>query len=225
MLGATPSLKYWLERTKRKRCKLFCIGSSGDTQASMNRDVTLILSKIEAGDTHAAEKLLPLIYDELRKLAADRLAKESSGQSLQPTALVHEAYVRLVDNENVQTWESRAHFFAAAAEAMRRILIERARRRASQKRGGDWKRTKLDDVICDLDNSEQILAVNEALELLELETPDLARLVKLRYFAGMTLPEAAKAMGIVRSTASRYWKFAKAQLYVHLEDLIDASDS
>ena len=161
----------------------------------------------------AADELLPLVYEELRKLAKARLAKEKSGQTLQPTALVHEAYLRLVDKEQSQKFESRGHFFAAAAEAMRRILVDRARQKARPKHGGDLQRVELEEsdaVHCS--RAEELLAIDEALERFEEHSPKQAQLVKLRYFVGMTLVEAADVMGLSRATASRYWTFAKAWL-------------
>ena len=176
--------------------------------------VTQILSRIEAGDPSAAEQLLPLLYDELRKLAADRLAQEKPGQTLQPTALVHEAYVRLVDGEPSQHWNSRGHFFGAAAEAMRRILVENARSRASLKRGGDYQRIDYPDLPDDSNNGQVDLeALDEALRKLELEHPEKAKVVKLRFFAGCTLEETAQILGISRATAQRHWVYARAWLY------------
>jgi RNA polymerase sigma factor (TIGR02999 family) len=176
--------------------------------------VTQILSRIEAGDPTAAEQLLPLLYDELRKLAADRLAQEKPGQTLQPTALVHEAYVRLVDGEPSQHWNSRGHFFGAAAEAMRRILVENARSRASLKRGGDYQRIDYPDLPDDSNNGQVDLeALDEALRKLELEHPEKAKVVKLRFFAGCTLEETAQILGISRATAQRHWVYARAWLY------------
>jgi RNA polymerase sigma factor (TIGR02999 family) len=180
-------------------------------------DVTRILSAIEQGDPNAAELLLPLVYDELRQLAAEKLANERPGQTLEATALVHEAYLRLVDVEQAQHWNSRGHFFASAAEAMRRILVEQARRKGRQKRGGDWRR-------CDVQINEpavedagaDILAVDEALTEMAREHPDKVELVKLRYFAGMTLVEAAAALGISTATADRKWRYARAWLARHL---------
>lgn len=176
-------------------------------------DVTAILSEIESGDMSSAEKLLPLVYEELRKLAKARLAKEKSGQTLQPTALVHEAYLRLVDREQSQKFDSRAHFFAAAAEAMRRILVDRARLKARPKHGGELQRVDLEssDAVQD-ERSEELLAVDEALLLFEKQSPEKAQLVKLRYFVGMTLVEAAEVLNLSRATASRHWTFAKAWL-------------
>src|SRR5262245_47706815 len=183
-------------------------------------DVTLILSQIESGDPSAAEQLLPLVYDELRKLAAARLAQEKPGQTLQATALVHEAYLRLVDEDQARHWNSRGHFFAAAAEAMRRILIDRARRKQRPKLGGDRKRVELDaDCLLAEDRADQLLALDEALQKLSAEFPDKAELVKLRYFAGLSHQEAAEALGISRATADRHWAFAKVFLYSAMEDL------
>ncbi len=183
-------------------------------------DVTQILSQIEDGDPRAAEQLLPLVYDELRKLAAARLAQEKPGQTLQATALVHDAYIRLVDVEKAQHWNSRGHFFGAAAEAMRRILVEYARRRQGPQRGGDRIRLELEDVQDFLDASKagEILAVHGALDDLGDEHPSAAQLVKLRYFGGMTQQEAAECLGISRSTADRYWVYAKAALFSALKD-------
>jgi RNA polymerase sigma factor (TIGR02999 family) len=186
-------------------------------------DVTSILSAIERGDAQAAEHLLPLVYDELRKLAAQKLAQEKPGQTLQATALVHEAYLRLVDREMAQRWDSRGHFFAAAAEAMRRILVENARRKRSAKRGGPLARQELDDVeIAAPSPSGDILALDEALAKLEAEDPVKARLVKLRYFSGLTEEDAAKVLGVSRTTVQRQWRYAKAWL---LEELRGVGDS
>jgi RNA polymerase sigma factor (TIGR02999 family) len=177
-------------------------------------DVTQILSAIEQGDPHAAEQLLPLVYDELRKLAAQRLAQEKPGQTLQATALVHEAYLRLVDVEQPQQWHSQGHFFAAAAEAMRRILVNRARDKGRQKRGGGWQRQDLDRLdVADAASDEEMLDVEEALQRLEQHNKPCADLVKLRFFAGLTMDEAAAALGIAPRTAHRYWVFARAWLY------------
>jgi RNA polymerase sigma factor (TIGR02999 family) len=180
-------------------------------------DVTRILQQIETGDPSAAEDLLPLVYDELRKLAAHRMAQESPDHTLQATALVHEAYVRLVDAEQTRHWNSRGHFFAAAAEAMRRILVEQARRKDSQKRGGQWRKqdVRLDD-LRHPETPEGILALDEALEKLGRDNPPIARLVELRYFAGLSPAEAAAALGVSARTAQRYWVYAKAWL---LEEL------
>jgi RNA polymerase sigma factor (TIGR02999 family) len=180
-------------------------------------DVTRILSAIEQGDPHAAELLLPLVYDELRILAAQKLSLEKPGQTLQATALVHEAYLRLVDVQKTQRWDSRGHFFAAAAEAMRRILLNRARDRRRLKRGGDCRRIDLDQVEIALDTSdEQLIALDEALSLLAAEDPSAAQLVSLRFFAGLTLKDAAASLGLAQRTAERQWAYARAWLYARL---------
>jgi RNA polymerase sigma factor (TIGR02999 family) len=177
-------------------------------------DVTRILQSIEDGDPSAAEELLPLVYDELRKLAAAKMAQENPGQTLQATALVHDAYLRLVDVEQAQHWNSRGHFFSAAAEAMRRILVESARRRKSRKRGGLQHRVNLEEAqSLILAPAEDVLALDEALEKLAVEDSAKAELVKLRFFAGLSHQDAAKALGISRPTADRYWAYAKVRLY------------
>jgi len=182
-------------------------------------DLTHILSEIESGDPSAAEKLLPLVYDELRKLAATRMAGERLDHTLQATALVHEAYVRLVDGERVRHWNSRGHFFAAAAESMRRILVEHARAKQRHKRGGEVNRTEaLEDLAAKADDVELVLAIDDALQQLAAEDERLATLVKLRYFAGFTLVEAAEALGIARSTAIEDWAYAKSRLRILLAD-------
>lgn len=166
----------------------------------------------------AAAQLLPLVYDELRRLAAHRLQGENPGHTLQATALVHEVYLRLTDTQTQRCWDSRAHFFAAAAEAMRRILIDRARTKGSQRRGGGRQRQGLDEVeIAAPDPALDILALNEALQRLEQIDPRKAELVKLRYFAGLTIPEAAEALGISSTTADRYWAYARAWLHAELK--------
>jgi RNA polymerase sigma factor (TIGR02999 family) len=176
-------------------------------------EVTRVLCAIEEGDPHAAEQLLPLVYDELRRLAAQKLAQEKPGQTLEATALVHEAYLRLVDANKVQHWNSRGHFFAAAAEAIRRILVESVRRKNRRKRGGDWQRHDVEFVEPAVQGPDpDILAVDEALSQLACEHPEKAELVKLRYFAGLTLAEAASALGISTATADRYWRYARAWL-------------
>jgi RNA polymerase sigma factor (TIGR02999 family) len=181
-------------------------------------DVTRILSAIEQGDPQAAEQLLPLVYDELRKLAAARLAHEKPGQTLQPTALVHEAYLNLVDVDLAQLWHSRAHFFAAAAEAMRRILVQRARHKGRVKNGGRLQRRDLDQAeIAVPSTPEEILAVDEALAKLESVNRPAADLVKLRYFAGMTIPEAAEALAISPRKANQLWAYARAWLLAELQ--------
>ncbi len=180
-------------------------------------EVTRILSAIEQGDPRAAEQLLPLVYAELRQLAAQKLAQEKPGQTLQATALVHEAYLRLVDVDRAEHWDSRGHFFAAAAEAMRRILIDKARRRRSRRRGGEVKQRSLEGIQVAIPASDdELLAVNEALERLEKLDPPKAELVKLRYFGGLTIPEAAQALGISVTTANRYWAYARAWLHEEL---------
>jgi RNA polymerase sigma factor (TIGR02999 family) len=180
-------------------------------------EVTRILSAIEDGDPHAAEQLLPLVYDELRKLAAHKLAQEKPGQTLQATALVHEVYLRLVDVEKAQHWNSRGHFFAAAAEAMRRILIERARSKAREKHGGDWERVDFEqfDVTTSV-SPDQLVALDDALARLVALDRVAGELVKLRYFAGMTLDQAAGALGVSTATAYRHWAYARAWLYTEL---------
>jgi RNA polymerase sigma factor (TIGR02999 family) len=176
-------------------------------------DVTRILSAIEEGDAQAAEDLLPIVYDELRSLASQRLARERPGQTLQGTALVHEAYLRLIGNEH-PGWQGRAHFFAAAAEAMRRILIERARRRKRIKHGGEYKRIDLEEVdVVVGPESIDMIALDEALARLTEEDKVKADLVKLRYFAGLTAQQAADLLGVSRATADRYWAYARAWLY------------
>jgi RNA polymerase sigma factor (TIGR02999 family) len=176
-------------------------------------DVTRILSAIEQGDPHAAGQLLPLVYDELRQLAAHKLAQEKPGQTLQATALVHEAYLRLVDVKRAQHWSSRGHFFAAAAEAMRRILVDNARRKQSQKRGGDQRRIDLDDLdLAAPEQSDDLLAIDESLAKLAAAEPQAAELVKLRYFAGLTIPQAADALGISPRSADCLWAYARAWL-------------
>jgi RNA polymerase sigma factor (TIGR02999 family) len=182
-------------------------------------DVTRILSAIEQGDPSAAAQLLPLVYDELRKLAAHRLVKEKPGQTLQATALVHEAYLRLVDVDTAQHWNSRGHFFAAAAEAMRRILVERARQRLGPQRGGGRARFNLEEALDVVDpRADEILNVHSALEALARESPLKAELVKLRYFGGLSHQQAAESLGLSRATADRYWAYAKAFLFAALVD-------
>jgi RNA polymerase sigma factor (TIGR02999 family) len=180
-------------------------------------EVTNILSAVEQGDPHAAEQLLPLVYDELRRLAAQRIAREVPGQTLQPTALVHEAYVRLVDVDKAQHWNSRGHFFAAAAEAMRRILVENARRKHRLRHGGGRQRLDLDPLnLLDEGASEDLLALDQALERLAAEEPAAAKVVQLRYFAGLTIAQTASALGLSVRTANRHWAYAKAWLYQQL---------
>ena len=178
-------------------------------------DVTRILSAIEQGDAQASEQLLPLVYDELRKLAAQRLAQEKPGQTLQATALVHEAYLRLVDFDTIHRWDSRGHFFAAAAEAMRRILVENARRKGSARAGGGRRRVDLVEIEPTTERSRvDLLALDEALERLEAKDRRKAELVKLRFFAGLTNQQAAAALGISTSTADNDWAYAKSWLRI-----------
>ena len=176
-------------------------------------EVTQILSRVDAGDSAAAEELLPLVYEELRKLAAARLVQEKPGQTLQATALVHEAYMRLLGNDNERAWNGRAHFFGAAAEAIRRILIESARHKQRIKRGGELKRREIDLANCISDDSQdEILSLDVALEEFAKEQPEKAELVKLRYFAGLTSSEAAQVLNISTATAERHWRYARAWL-------------
>jgi RNA polymerase sigma factor (TIGR02999 family) len=177
------------------------------------KDVTRILSAIEQGDPQAAEQLLPLVYGELRRLAKQRLAREKPGQTLQATALVHEVYLKLVNSEEVRRWDSRGHFFAAAAEAMRRLLVDNARRKRAEKHGGRLERHDLDALeIAAPAPPEDLLALDEALAKLEAEDPVKAQLVKLRYFAGLSEEDAAQVLGISRTTAHRHWRYTRAWL-------------
>jgi RNA polymerase sigma factor (TIGR02999 family) len=185
---------------------------------SMDDDVTRILSAIDRGDPKAADQLLPLVYRELRRLAARRLAREAPGQTLQATALVHEVYLRLMDPVRPHGWESRGHFFAAAAEAMRRILVERARRKRRLKYGGDRRRIGLDEGMLSIESPvDDILAIDEALEQLALVDRPAAELVKLRYFAGLTTEEAAEILGLSARSAYRNWAYARAWLFRRLQ--------
>ncbi|MES1167177.1 MAG: ECF-type sigma factor [Pseudomonadota bacterium] len=179
-------------------------------------EITVILKRIDQGDAQAADQLLPLVYDELRKLAAAKMARESAGQTLQATALVHEAWLRLGADQQPD-WQNRAHFFAAAAEAMRRILIDRARSRHAQRHGGGMARVNADDLeLAEAPDDERILAINDALEKFALAEPQKAELVKLRYFAGLTLEEVAQTLDISAPTASRWWAYARAWLLQEL---------
>lgn len=182
-------------------------------------EVTRILQEIEVGTPHAAEKLLPLVYDELRKLAAGYLSKEAAGQTLQPTALVHEAYLRLVGGNSPDAWDHRGHFFAAAATAIRRILIENARRKSRHKHGGRLVRRELEEnhLVVFAEPHEDVLALDEALRKLTTIDPQATELVELTYFAGLTLPETAQLLGISSRTASRLWVFARAWLRDEME--------
>lgn len=197
----------------------------GRLDLTVMSDVTRILTAIKDGEPRAADELLPIVYDELRRLAAHKLAQEKPGQTLQATALLHEAYLRLVDVETAQLWDCRSHFFAAAAEAMRRILVENARQRRSEKRGGQFQRIDF-DVAQSLEDTpgDELLALDEALDLLAAEDPIKAELVKLRCFAGLSHQDAAKVLGISRTTADRYWAYVKSWLYCKLyEPEADAS--
>jgi RNA polymerase sigma factor (TIGR02999 family) len=183
-------------------------------------DVTQLLSAIDAGDPRAGEQLLPLVYEELRKLAAAKMAQEMPGQTLQATALVHEAWLRLGGAENGQAWNGRAHFFGAAAEAMRRILVDRARKKGRIRHGGEAERIDIGSVtIATEDSDDTVLAVHEALEKLALESPEKAEVVKLRYFTGMDQTEVAESLGISVPTVQRHWAYARAWLHVELKQL------
>jgi len=183
-------------------------------------EVTRTLSAIEQGDPHAAERLLPLVYEELRRLAAQRLADEAPGQTLQPTALVHEAYVRLTGKDGAgQCWDNRGHFFAAAAEAMRRILVDNARRKKRLKHGGELQRISLEAIDSLVEEpSEDLVALDEALTRLIAHDPIKAEVVKLRFFAGLTMPEVAQTLDISLATAERYWTYARTWLFAELAD-------
>jgi RNA polymerase sigma factor (TIGR02999 family) len=182
-------------------------------------EVTRVLSAIEGGDLHAAEQLLPLVYQELRKLAAHKLAQEKPGQTLEATALVHEAYLRLVDVEKVQHWNSRGHFFAAAAEAMRRIVVENARRKKTQKHGGDRQRIDLGAVeAIGSSTDEEWLLLDDALGCLSREEPATAEVAKLHLFAGLSVEQVAEVLGLSRATAYRHWTYARAWLYAKLHE-------
>ena len=189
-------------------------------------DVTQILSQIERGNTAAADQLLPLLYEELRKLAYAKIAQEKPGQTLQATSLVHEAYIRLVDAEKAQHWSSRGHFFGAAAEAMRRILVEQARRKKSQKRGGGLNRVELSDAdLVDGGRDLDLVALDEALGRLETDDPRAAEVVKLRFFGGLSIKEAAKAIGISEATADNDWAYARSWLRMQLNTDGDGENS
>ena len=179
-------------------------------------DITRILDRAQQGDAKAGDELLPLIYEELRRLAAVKMADQPAGHTLQPTALVHEAYLRLVSLEQ-QKWQNSRHFFAAAADAMRHILVDSARKKGRIKRGGDWKRLDLEEAELAVNaNPDSVLAVHEALEEFGREDPDKAELVKLRFFGGLSLPQAAQTMGLSLATAKRHWVFARAWLYRYI---------
>jgi RNA polymerase sigma factor (TIGR02999 family) len=181
-------------------------------------EVTRILNAIDQGDPHVADQLLPLVYDELRRLAAQKLAHEQPGQTLDATALVHEAYLRLIGTAAESSWESRGHFFAAAAEAMRRILIENARRKRRPKHGGDRCRVALEEAVAVAEPPDEMLALDDALRTFAQQEPVKAELVKLRFFAGLTLPQAAQVLGISVATAERYWIYARVWLYAELNE-------
>lgn len=181
-------------------------------------DVTQLLKAIEAGDPRAADQLLPLVYEELRKLAAARMAQEKPGQTLQATALVHEAWLRLAETEGPKAWNGRAHFFGAAAEAMRRILVDRARQKARVRHGGDLERVDLEHVTTATgDSDDTVMAIHEALEKLARESPQKAEIVKLRYFSGMEHAEIAKVLGLAEPTVRRHWAYARSWLYAELK--------
>jgi RNA polymerase sigma factor (TIGR02999 family) len=189
-------------------------------------DISQLLTAVQRGDTLAADQLLPLVYDELRMLAASKMVQENPGQTLQATALVHEAFVRLVDVQNAQKWNSRGHFFAAAAEAMRRILVENARRRQQLKRGGQFKRTETDDIPIVAENiQDDLIALDGALTRLASTDPEAARLVQLRYFTGLTIPEVAENLGISPRSADRIWAFARAWLHREISGSAAISDN
>jgi RNA polymerase sigma factor (TIGR02999 family) len=183
----------------------------------MTNEVTQILAAVEAGDPSASAALLPLVYEELRKLAASSLAAEKPGQTLQATALVHEAYLRLVSDKQADHWNSRGHFFAAAAEAMRRILVENARRKQAVKHGGGKRRVPLEEFHRVTESPEDLLDLDDVLTRFAAEEPDKARLVQLRFFAGLSIPDAAAALGISHATAERWWTFARAWLFSELQ--------
>jgi RNA polymerase sigma factor (TIGR02999 family) len=181
-------------------------------------EVTRVLSAIEQGDPHAAEQLLPLVYQELRALAAQRLAQESPGQTLQATALVHEAYLRLVGGDEPPRWNSRGHFFGAAAEAMRRILVDQARRKQADKRGGQGQRVPLEAADVGFTSpADELLDIDEALTRLAAEDPEAAQLIQLRYFAGLSIEDAAEVVGVSRSTAYEHWSYARVRLKTLLD--------
>ncbi len=201
------------------------ISEHGVHQAGMS-EATQLLNAIEAGDPHAAGQLLPIVYDELRRLAAQRLAQEKPGQTLEPTALVHEAYLRLVGQREEQHWNGRNHFFAAAAEAMRRILVETARRKLGPKHGGRVRRIDADlNLVAAHTPSVDLIALDEALTRLAKESPARAELVKLRFFLGQTVSEAAEVLGISLASAERYWTYARTWLYAELSEPEDSSPS
>jgi RNA polymerase sigma factor (TIGR02999 family) len=187
-------------------------------------DVTLLLNSVEAGDPSAAGQLLPLVYEELRKLAAAKMAQEKSGQTLQATALVHEAWLRLAGPDDRKSWNSRGHFFGAAAEAMRRILVDRARQKARVRHGGAIERMDLEHVtLATMDSDDTVLALNDALEKLAVESPQKAEIVKMHYFTGLAYPEIAQALGVSLSTVERGWAYARSWLYREMKKNISSS--
>lgn len=197
---------------------LHCPATCLDLSFTRMNEVTRLLNAIEQGDPHAAEELLPLVYDELRKLAAHKLAQEKPGQTLQATALVHEAYLRLVNDPEASPWDSRGHFFAAAAEAIRRILVEQARRKGRQRHGGEFQRVALlDQHIAEVPDDEHLLLLDSALAKLAAVRPQAAEVVKLRFFSGLTIDEAARVIGVSPRTARRLWVFARAWLRREME--------
>ncbi len=188
---------------------------------SMN-DVTHLLKAIQHGDPAAADQLLPMVYDELRRLARSKLAVEPSGQSLQPTALVHEAYLRLVDVKNPQAWNSKGHFFAAAANAMRRILIENARKKNSQRRGGDWQKIGLEKIeLTSPNDSVFLIVLDKSMDQLSKEHPFAAQVVSLRFFAGLSIEQTSEALNVSTRTVNRHWRLGKAWLYAQLSEQHD----
>jgi RNA polymerase sigma factor (TIGR02999 family) len=181
-------------------------------------EVSQVLADIRGGELNGIDRLLPLVYDELRRIARAKLRHETTDHMLQPTALVHEAYIRLVDVSEQQAWDSNAHFFSAAAEAMRRILVEHARQKSRLKRGGNYRRIPFDDeVVADVSQSDELLAVNELIEEFAIIEPEKAKLVKLRYFVGFSLEECASILGVSRATVSRHWQFSRAWLFHRLQ--------
>jgi RNA polymerase sigma factor (TIGR02999 family) len=220
--GADCDLVTSVEKTAARKQVLpatapFLLATSWTVILDRMSDVTHILCVIEQGDPHAAGQLLPLVYDELRKLAAQKLAQEKPGQTLQATALVHEAYLRLVDVEQAQHWNSRGHFFAAAAEAMRRILVDQARRKQADKRGGQGHRVPLEAADVGFTSpADALLDIDVALTRLAAEDPQAARLIQLRYFTGMSIEDAAEVVGISRSTAYEHWSYARVRLRILL---------
>lgn len=211
-----PSPDRFIRKFASVRCKMSAVFFTLPVMA----EVTRILEQLNRGEEAATEALLPLVYGELRKLAAHWLAHQPAGQTLQPTALVHEAYMRLVEDRGCHSWENRGHFFAAAAEAIRRILVENARRKGRRKRGGDWKRQDL-DLAADVANPairEDLLALDDALSRLAATDAQAAQIVNLRYFAGLSIPDAAMAMGISPRTADRIWAFARSWLLREMQE-------